>query len=113
MLVMLRAFPYPILNILCYIPQNTHLPYLTFFTFLILPSQATIYVQKFYQSNDGLYVMSESSTMSIPQAYWSPCVSATIDMWHHQLSHPTSRVFNFLASKNKIACLLGKSSCLL
>jgi len=57
--------------------------------------------------------MSESSTMSIPQAYWSPCISATIDMWHRQLSHHTSCVFNFLASKNKIACPLGKSSCLL
>jgi len=34
------------------------------------------------QSNDGLYVLSESSATTIPQAYWSPCVSATADLWH-------------------------------
>jgi histone deacetylase 1/2 len=50
-----------------------------------------------------------------------PCVSATANQWHRRLGHPTSHVFNFLSSKNKIACtsrhslvecqacLLGKS----
>ena len=32
------------------------------------------------QSNDGLYVLSESSATSIPQTYWSLCVSATADL---------------------------------
>jgi hypothetical protein len=34
----------------------------------------------FGQSNDGLYVLSESSATSIPQTYWSLCVSATADL---------------------------------
>jgi len=34
------------------------------------------------QSNDGLYVLSESSATAIPKAYWSPCVSVTTDIWH-------------------------------
>ena len=74
------------------------------------------------QSNDGLYVLSKSSATTIPQAYWSPCVSVTADLWHHRLGHPTSCIFNLLVSKNKImctsrrslvqclACLFGKSS---
>jgi histone deacetylase 1/2 len=74
------------------------------------------------QSNDGLYVLSESSATTIPQAYWSPCVSATADLRHRRLGHPMSRIFNLLVFKNKImctsrrslvqcqACLLGKSS---
>ena len=32
------------------------------------------------QSNDGLYVLSESSAISIPQVYWSHCISAIIDL---------------------------------
>ena len=76
------------------------------------------------QSNDGLYVLSESSATTIPQVYWSPCVSATVDIWHRRLSHPTSLIFHLLVFKNKImctsrrslvqcqACSLGKSSCL-
>ena len=56
------------------------------------------------QSNDGLYVLSESSATTIPQAYWSPCISATTDLWHHRLGHPMSRIFNLLVSKNKIMC---------
>jgi hypothetical protein len=48
------------------------------------------------QSKNGLYVLSESSSMSIPQAYWFPCVSAFVDLWHRQLGHPTSCIFNFL-----------------
>jgi len=76
------------------------------------------------QSNDGLYVLSESSATTIPQAYWSLCNSTIVDLWHHRLGHPTSYIFNLLVFKNKImcisrrslvqcqACLLGKSSCL-
>jgi hypothetical protein len=56
------------------------------------------------QSNDGLYVLFESSATTIPQAYWSPCVSATADLWHCRLGHPTSFIFNLLVSKNKIMC---------
>ena len=73
------------------------------------------------QSNDGLYVLSESSATAIPQAR-SPCVSVTVDIWHRRLSHPTSLIFHLLVFKNKImctsrrslvqcqACSLGKSS---
>ena len=76
------------------------------------------------QSNDGLYVLSKSSTTTILQVYWSPCVSITVDPWHCRLGYPTSRIFNLLVSKNKIICTfrrslvqcqaysLGKSSCL-
>jgi histone deacetylase 1/2 len=74
------------------------------------------------QSHDGLYVLSESSATSVPQAFWSPCISATADLWHCRLGHPTPRIFNLLVSGNKIictsrryltqcqACPLGKSS---
>jgi histone deacetylase 1/2 len=74
------------------------------------------------RSHDGLYVLSESSAMSVPQAFWSPCISATADLWHCRLGHPTPRILNLLVSDNKIictsrrsftqcqACLLGKSS---
>jgi len=76
------------------------------------------------QSKDGLYVLSRSFVPSVPQAYWSPCISASADLWHCRLGHPTSRIFQLLVSKNKIicnnkhlnfqcqSCLLGKSSCL-
>jgi len=58
------------------------------------------------QSKDGLYSLSRfrSSVSSIPQAYWSPCISASADLWHRRLSHPTSCIFQFLVSKNKIIC---------
>jgi hypothetical protein len=36
------------------------------------------------QSNDGLYVLSESSTMSITEAYWSLCIFVTADLWHRR-----------------------------
>ena len=74
------------------------------------------------QSNDGLYILFESSTTSIPQALWSPCLFATANLWHHCLGHPTPRILNLLVSNNKIvrtsrgflsqcqACPLGKSS---
>jgi histone deacetylase 1/2 len=78
------------------------------------------------QSKDGLYTLSRfrSSVPSVPQAYWSPCISAYADLWHRRLGHPTSCIFQFLVSKNKISCNnkrlnfqsqscpLGKSSCL-
>ncbi|KAJ6969913.1 hypothetical protein NC653_034466 [Populus alba x Populus x berolinensis] len=37
------------------------------------------------RSHDGLYVLSESSATSVPQAFWSPCISATADLWHRRL----------------------------
>jgi hypothetical protein len=61
------------------------------------------------QSNDGVYVLSKSSTTVIPQAYWSSCVSATADICHRQLGHPTSRIFNLLVFKNKITCTSKRS----
>jgi len=47
------------------------------------------------QSKDGLYVLSESYAMSIHQVYWSPCVSASANIWHNRLGHRTSCVFHF------------------
>ena len=41
------------------------------------------------KSHDGLYILSESSETSVPQAFWSPCISMTADLWHRCLSHPT------------------------
>jgi len=76
------------------------------------------------QSHDGLYVLSESSATLVPQAFWSHCISATADLWHRRLGHPTPCIFNLLVSGNKIvctsrrsltqcqACPLGKLSCL-
>jgi len=52
------------------------------------------------QSNDGLYDLSESSVVSIPQAFWSPCISATVDLWHRRLGH----ILNLLVFYNKIIC---------
>jgi len=75
------------------------------------------------QSQDVLYALSRSSITSIPQAYWSPCISASVDLWHRRLGYPTSCIFQFLVSKNKIiynnkclnlqcqSCPLEKSSC--
>ena len=56
------------------------------------------------QSNDGLYVLSESSATSVPQAFWSPCISATTDLWHRRLGHPTPHILDLLVSNNKIVC---------
>jgi len=56
------------------------------------------------QNNDGLYILSKSSTTSIPQAFWCPCLSATVDLWHRCLGHPTPHILNLLVSKNKIVC---------
>jgi histone deacetylase 1/2 len=61
------------------------------------------------QSNEGLYILSESSATAIPKAYWSPYVSATTDIWRRRLGHPTSCIFNLLVSKNKIKCTSRRS----
>jgi len=76
------------------------------------------------QSQDGLYALSRSSVTLVPQAYWPPCISTSVNLWHRRLGHPTSRIFQLLVLKNKIicnnkhlnlqcqSCPLGKSSCL-
>jgi len=46
----------------------------------------------FSHSNDGLYVIFESFATSVPQAFWSPCISVTADMWHRRLGHPTPHI---------------------
>jgi len=61
------------------------------------------------QSHDGLYVLSESSATPVPQAFWSPCISATADLWHRCLGHPTPHIFNLLVSDNKIVCTSRRS----
>jgi len=60
-------------------------------------------------SNDSFYVLSESSTTTISQICWSPCISATTNQWHRRLGHPTSRIFNLLVFKNKIMCTSRRS----
>jgi len=45
------------------------------------------------QSKDGLYVLTKSFITSVPQAYWSPCTFAFVDLWHCRLGHPTSCIF--------------------
>jgi len=51
----------------------------------------------FSQSKDVLYVLTRSFITSVPQAYWSPCISVSADLWHHRRGHPTSRVLNFFS----------------
>jgi len=46
------------------------------------------------QNKDGLYALTKSFVTSVPQAYWSPCTSASADLWHRRLGHPTTRIFN-------------------
>ena len=70
------------------------------------------------QSKDGLYILTESSTTCLPQAF----LSTSADVWHRRLGHPSSRVLSLLASNKKVvctsrplnfhcqACPLGKSS---
>ena len=48
------------------------------------------------QSKDGLYALTKSSVTSVPQAYWSPYTSASADLWHRRLGHPTSHIFQLL-----------------
>jgi len=43
MLVTIKAFSYPILGIQCCVPQNTHLNYLMFFMFLMLPNHCFLF----------------------------------------------------------------------
>jgi len=64
-------------------------------------------------SKDGLYTLSRfrSSIMSVPQAYWSPCISTSADLWHRRLGHPTSHIFQFLVLKNKIICNNKRLNC--
>jgi histone deacetylase 1/2 len=45
------------------------------------------------QSKDGLYDLFRSSIMLVPQAYWSPCISASANLWHRRLGHPRSCIF--------------------
>jgi hypothetical protein len=52
MLVMVKAFLYLILDIPCYISQNTLFPYLTFFMFLILPNHYFLLKKYFHDNND-------------------------------------------------------------
>ena len=61
------------------------------------------------QSIDGLYVLSVSSVMSVPQAFWSPYISATADLWHRRLGHPTPRILYLLVSNNKVICTSRRS----
>ncbi|XP_024438873.1 uncharacterized protein LOC127904180 [Populus trichocarpa] len=59
------------------------------------------------QSNDGLYVLSESSVMPIPQAFWSLCLSATVDLWHRCLGHPSPRILNLSAAAEQTSSVAG------
>jgi len=54
------------------------------------------------QSKDSLYALTKSFVMSVPQAYWSPCTSASANLWNRRLGHPNSRIFQLLISKSKI-----------
>ena len=58
----------------------------------------------FSQSNDGLYVLSESFATLVPQAFWSLCISAIANLWHRRLGHLTPCILNLLVSCNKIIC---------
>jgi len=73
-------------------------------------------------SRDGLYIMSESSATSLPQAFLTARRSTSADVWHRRLGHPSSRILRLLVSNKKVsckskqfhfdcqACPLGKSS---
>jgi hypothetical protein len=43
----------------------------------------------FGRSRDGLYILSESSTTSLPQVFSSTCLSTSANVWHcrHSLNH--------------------------
>jgi len=56
------------------------------------------------QSRDGLYVLSESSATSVPEAFLSTSMFSTADVWHRRLGHPSSRILGSLVSNNKVAC---------
>jgi hypothetical protein len=56
------------------------------------------------QSRDGLYVFSESSTTSLPQAFSSTCLSTSADVWHRRLGHPSPRILHLLVKNKKVSC---------
>ena len=74
------------------------------------------------RSRDGLYVLSELSTTSLPQAFSSTCLSSSIDVWYRRLGHPSPHILHLLVKNKKVswtstqfnfnypACPLGKSS---
>jgi len=74
------------------------------------------------RSKDGLYVLSDSSATSLPQAFLSTSMATSADIWHRRLSHPNSCILSLLTSNKKVvytsrhlnfqcqACPLGKSS---
>ena len=74
------------------------------------------------RSKDGLYVLSDSSATSLPQAFLSTSMATSADIWHRRLGHPNSCILSFLTSNKKVvytsrhlnfqcqACPLGKSS---
>lgn len=59
------------------------------------------------QSKNGLYVLSESSAMSLPQAFSSTCLSTFADIWHRRLGHPSPRILHLLV-KNKKSVMYDK-----
>jgi histone deacetylase 1/2 len=56
------------------------------------------------QSKDGLYVLSESSAMSLPQAFSSTCLSTSADIWHRRLGHPSPCILHLLVNNKKVSC---------
>jgi histone deacetylase 1/2 len=56
------------------------------------------------QSKDGLYVLSESSAMSLSQAFSSTCLSTSADIWHRRLGHPSPRILHLLVKNKKVSC---------
>ena len=57
------------------------------------------------QSKYGLYVLSESSAIFLPQAFLSASLSTYADVWHQRLNHLGSRVLSFLALNKKVTCM--------
>ena len=55
-------------------------------------------------SRDGLYIMSESSATSLPQAFLTARRSTSADVWHRRLGHPSSRILRLLVSNKKLSC---------
>jgi hypothetical protein len=100
-------FMFHILRNLCFLFRNFILItmfILNFTYFFYVKDLNTKVVLLSSQSIDGLYALTRSLVMSVPQAYWSPCMYAFVDLWHRRLGHPTSCIFKFLVSQNKITC---------
>jgi histone deacetylase 1/2 len=57
------------------------------------------------QSKDGLDVLFESSTMSLPQAFSSTCLSTSADIWHRRLGHPSPHILHLLVKNKKVSCM--------